>query len=171
MKKTVVLITALITIAALITVHGLYTGWIMPNRTPKRTTVDVEAQLNYVGELTGNELFGDISPEYLKAPEGYKQLKIECSFTNKAEFNISGLSVDGTDNDKIATYNGCLDFPPSSPVEIGETVQCDLYIFIDENMRNEEVKNELSKTTVTFFCYNDNAIDNPSPQYFTGSVQ
>ncbi|MBQ9227300.1 MAG: hypothetical protein IJ168_00600 [Eubacterium sp.] len=171
MKKAIVPAIAVLSVTAIIIVLVFYRSWIIPRNTSNEKEINVENSLTYEGELTGDELFTDISPAYLKVPKGFKRLKIRCSFTNNEKFDISGLSVEGTNNDKIATYDGCLNYSPSFPIEIGETIECDLYIFVDETMNEKDIKNEINQTTFTFFCYNNNDINNPSRKYFTGTVQ
>lgn len=173
MKKKKILFTLFFIIVSVVILLFAITGkFFSPNYFQKKEVINIDNTLTYVGELTGDELFVDISPEYMKAPIGYKQLKIECSFKNNTKTDIDTLCVESSDNEKILTYNGCLDYCPSFPVEAGETIDCDLYFFVDEKMNEEEVKEELSKTTFRFSCRDGKSIKKHgiSKKYFTGTV-
>ncbi len=131
---------------------------------------NVEVQISYAGEVEGDELFFSIYPEYQKAPEGKKMIKLLCTFTNIEEAKVSALNVESSSNEKIETHYGCVDLEPTFPIYKNNPISSELYAFVNENMTDEEIEKELENTTFTFSCYYNDLSKSNQKMYFEGVV-
>lgn len=131
---------------------------------------NVDVMMTCLGEPTGNELYYSVYPEYKEASEGEKQIKFSCTFTNNEEYDVDCLNIEQSDNPNIKTHYGCLDLEPWWSVTAGEQITCFVYAFVDENLTDEQIEEELKKTTFTFSCFNEDHLNHGAKMYFYGTI-
>lgn len=130
--------------------------------------IDVKILCKNETQLNRDESSFSIEPP--KAPADKKIIVLLCSFTNAEKYTVDCFDIESSNNEAIITKSGYLDWDPPMPISSGDEKGCYLYAFVDKDLTEEQIEEELKKTTFTFSCFNEDHLNHGAKMYFYGTI-
>ncbi len=112
----------------------------------------LEVEVNYSGFATEKdfEKYNCLEFSFDDTPKGYKLVKLNCKIKCLADFSVAYINVNDYKDDDIYFFDGCLDYEPTAPIHKGEVEYDDLYIYVKEQLNENEIKNRLKSVDFEF---------------------
>lgn len=112
----------------------------------------LEVEVNYSGIATRKdfEKYNCLEFSFDDTPEGYKLVKLNCKIKCLADFSVAHININDYKNDDIYFFDGCLDYEPTAPMHKGEVEYDDLYIYVNKQLNENEIKKRLKSADFEF---------------------